>query len=268
VFVGADQPHGHIYPPSGNSSVSGDTLFYTTTGSAPLNPFKVCYYVNSKLNENDTAHQVFGYYPVTEIVMNGAGQDSILIDSIQVYNGPTAVANGHHIVIIDQGDSTTLCSNVLGSSSTTVTATTYNWAQPDSSFINCPNCPCAVVTPSATTQYTLTLTDASGCVSSDTISVIVDIICTNIFVANAFTPNGDGLNDVLHVKTNCPLTNMSFKIFDRWGELVFQSTDESVGWDGTYKGKPMDMAVFMYTVNGFLSNGKEAKKKGNVTLLR
>ncbi len=268
VFVGADQPHGHIYPPSGNSSVSGDTLFYTTTGSAPLNPFKVCYYVNSKLNENDTAHQVFGYYPVTEIVMNGAGQDSILIDSIQVYNGPTAVANGHHIVTIDQGDSTTLCSNVLGSSSTTVTATTYNWAQPDSSFINCPNCPCAVVTPSATTQYTLTLTDASGCVSSDTISVIVDIICTNIFVANAFTPNGDGLNDVLHVKTNCPLTNMSFKIFDRWGELVFQSTDESVGWDGTYKGKPMDMAVFMYTVNGFLSNGKEAKKKGNVTLLR
>ena len=84
VFVGGASPQGHIYPPAGNSFVSGDTLFCTTTGSTPLNPIKVCYYVNSALNENDTTHHVFGYFPVTEIVANGLGQTSSLIDSVKV----------------------------------------------------------------------------------------------------------------------------------------------------------------------------------------
>ncbi len=264
VFAGAEAPHGHIYPPPGNSTLNGDTLLFTTTDSVKLPPIKVCYYVNSLLNENDTAHGVYGYFPVTEIIKNGIGQDSSLTDSVRVYNGPIADANGHQVVTINQGNTATLCST----GSYTATTTFYNWAQPDSSSMTCPNCACVVVTPSVTTQYTLTLTDASGCIDSDTITVIVDIICRDIFVANAFSPNGDGLNDVLHVKTNCPMTNISFKIFDRWGEKVFESTDEAVGWDGTYKGKLMNSDVFMYTVDGFLSNGKEAKKKGNVTLLR
>ncbi len=273
VFVGAQAPNGHIFPPAPDgdpnaiSVVKGDTLIYTMTNNVPLPKIKVCYYVNSLLNENDPAHNVYGYYPVTEIVQNIAGVDS-LKDSVKVYPGPIAWANGQQVVTISQGNSATLCSNVSPHPSYTVTTTYYNWSQPDSAAISCPNCPCAIVTPTTTTQYTLTLTDYNGCLSSDTITVIVDITCRDIFVANAFSPNGDGMNDVLHVKSNCPMTNMSFKIFDRWGEKVFESTDENVGWDGTYKGKPMNSDVFMYTVDGFLSNGKEAKKKGNVTLLR
>jgi gliding motility-associated-like protein len=270
VFNGAQTPNGHIFAPAPDgdpnsiSYVSGDTLFYSMTNNVPLPKIKVCYYVNSLLNENDPAHGVYGYYPVTEIVKNGIGQIDSLQDSVKVYPGPIANANGHQIVTISQGNSATLCST----GSYTYTTTYYNWSQPDSAAMSCPNCPCAVVTPTTTMQYTLTLTDYNGCISTDTISVIVDVICRDIFVANAFSPNGDGLNDVLHVKSNCELVNMSFKIFDRWGEKVFESTDESVGWDGTYKNKPMSSDVYMYTVDGFLSNGKEAKKKGNVTLLR
>ena len=55
---------------------------------------------------------------------------------------------------------------------------------------------------------------------------------------------------------------MSFKIFDRWGEKVFESTDITFGWDGTFKNKAMNSDVFMYTLDGYLSSGVEVKQKG------
>lgn len=88
-----------------------------------------------------------------------------------------------------------------------------------------------------------------------------------ILVANVFSPNNNGTNDVLHVLGK-GIAEMQFAIFDRWGEKVFETTDVNTGWDGTYKGKLMNVGVFVYVIKGKFINGEIIDKKGNVTLLR
>ena len=84
----------------------------------------------------------------------------------------------------------------------------------------------------------------------------------------AFSPNGDGSNDVLYVR-GYGVTEMEFKVFNRWGELVFESNSLDVGWDGTYKDKGQEMEVYIYTLQArFLDGTQTGIRKGNVTLLR
>jgi len=88
-----------------------------------------------------------------------------------------------------------------------------------------------------------------------------------ILIANVFSPNNNGTNDVLHVLGK-GIDQMQFIIFDRWGEKVFETTDINTGWDGTYRGKPMNVGVFVYFIKGKFKNGDKIDKKGNITLLR
>ncbi len=88
-----------------------------------------------------------------------------------------------------------------------------------------------------------------------------------VFVANVFSPNSDGMNDILHLLGNS-IDELTFSIYDRWGEKVFETTDATVGWDGTFKGKAMNIGVFVYFAKGKFKNGEEFDKSGNVTLLR
>jgi len=88
-----------------------------------------------------------------------------------------------------------------------------------------------------------------------------------IFVADAFTPNGDGVNDVLHVRAK-GVKEINFKIFDRWGNLVFESNSLDDGWDGTYRGKKANAGVYVYIVQSKLINNEFETVKGDVTLVR
>ena len=90
---------------------------------------------------------------------------------------------------------------------------------------------------------------------------------SNIFIPNAFSPNNDGKNDVLFVRGNY-ITKLYFAVYDRWGQKVFETKDMSKGWDGTFKGKRIDPAVFGYYLEGECEGGDKFFKKGNVTLLR
>ena len=92
-------------------------------------------------------------------------------------------------------------------------------------------------------------------------------VVPNVFVPNIFSPNGDGNNDILFVRGK-GIAQIQFIIFDRWGEKIFETTDANIGWDGTFKGEPMNLAVFVYVVKGKFKNGEVIDRKGNVTLLR
>ena len=97
----------------------------------------------------------------------------------------------------------------------------------------------------------------------------VPIECGNLAVPNAFSPNNDGHSDVFTLqKWAFCSSKFSFIIFDRWGEKVFETEDASKGWDGTYKGKQMNTAVFVYIINATLTNGEKVTKKGNISLIR
>jgi len=86
-------------------------------------------------------------------------------------------------------------------------------------------------------------------------------------VPTAFTPNGDGVNDILYVR-GYGIDKMEFRVFNRWGELVFETTDQDVGWDGTLRGKPQEMDAFAFTLSVTFLDGRSLNKKGNVTLIR
>jgi len=88
-----------------------------------------------------------------------------------------------------------------------------------------------------------------------------------IYVANAFTPNGDGTNDVVYVHSQS-IKNMTFYIYDQWGEMLFESSNQAVGWDGTYKGKKQPVGVYVYFVKALMNDGHQITKKGTITLLK
>jgi gliding motility-associated-like protein len=103
---------------------------------------------------------------------------------------------------------------------------------------------------------------------SDTVAIAnYQNIPNNYFLPTAFSPNQDGLNDILYVHGS-GIRNIALSIYNRWGEKVFESHNISGGWDGTFKGKPLDSAVFVYYLEVTFTNGDHATNKGNVTLIR
>lgn len=89
----------------------------------------------------------------------------------------------------------------------------------------------------------------------------------NVYVPNAFTPNGDGKNDIFMVYGNT-IQKLNLSVYDQWGELIFRTTDKSSGWDGTYKGRNQPVGVYVYFVQATLNDGHAVTKKGTITLLR
>jgi gliding motility-associated-like protein len=117
--------------------------------------------------------------------------------------------------------------------------------------------------------YTLTVSDGI-CSRDDTVEIkVYEIICEDpyVFVPNAFSPNGDGYNDVLFVR-GLYIEKVIFRIFDRWGELVFESTDVSIGWDGTFRDVPLQPDVYDYYLDVTCVGGLKSIVKGNITLMR
>ncbi len=129
-----------------------------------------------------------------------------------------------------------------------------------------------VATPEVTTTYTVTIEDEDlGCLYEDSVSVFVfdQSRCQEpfVFVPKGFTPNDDGLNDILYVRGNY-IEEMEFVVFNRWGEKVFETKDLNEGWDGKVNGKIVPPDVFGYYVSLKCFGGEEYLMKGNVTLIR
>jgi gliding motility-associated-like protein len=95
----------------------------------------------------------------------------------------------------------------------------------------------------------------------------LDPLADLIFVANAFTPNGDGKNDVVYVR-NGNIKSLKFYVYDQWGEMLYTTVNQQNGWDGTYKGRAEPAGVYVYYLEATMNDGKQVKKKGTVTLLR
>ncbi len=145
----------------------------------------------------------------------------------------------------------------------------YSW-MPAGALDN-PASPQPVATLDETTTFSVNVTDEFGCEGSDTLTVFVrEGTCGEpyIYVPNAFTPgHNDYQNDVLYVRSNV-IEELHFKVFNRWGEIVFETRNIDSGWDGTYKGKLVDPAVFVYFLEATCYDGQKFVKKGNITVIR
>lgn len=110
----------------------------------------------------------------------------------------------------------------------------------------------------------LTVSDANGC--TDTISKSIEISLLPQ-VPTAFSPNGDNTNDQLFVKGG-PFQNMIFKVYNNWGELLFETTDQKIGWDGKKDGQNQPVGVYVWTLQVDMYNNRQVKKNGDITLIR
>ena len=123
-----------------------------------------------------------------------------------------------------------------------------------------------IALPYAHTEYTLTVNYLSDCSVSQTVTVFVGN-GEDFFIPTAFTPNGDGNNDVFTVYGR-GLSKMNMKIFNRWGEKVFDSSNQWSGWDGMYKGEMQNPGVYTYYIEGVYLNGKTKERSGSLMLIR
>ena len=116
-------------------------------------------------------------------------------------------------------------------------------------------------------EYAVTVYNFCGSASDTTHVNIID--CTSYLdVPSAFSPNGDGINDILFA-VGKNIENFNFVIYDRWGEKIFEAKDLSTGWDGTFKEKILDANVFMYRISATSTiDGHGLQKEGNVSLIR
>ena len=115
--------------------------------------------------------------------------------------------------------------------------------------------------------YTVVATTADGCSGTGSI-VIVVVANSNIVVPNAFTPNGDGRNDVLRVDAIGIRDFKYFSVFNRWGQEVFTTSNQGIGWDGTRGGQVQPPGVYVWAAMGLDFSGKQVLRKGTVILIR
>jgi len=147
----------------------------------------------------------------------------------------------------------------------------YFWEASPAAGLDCLTCPSAVSQPAADTEYRLTVENEWGCRAEDRFRVTVTGF--GIYAPNAFSPNGDGRNDrfFLQGKTDYPVR--TFRIFDRWGNLVFErqnilANDANVGWDGKLRGKALNAGVFVWLADVRAVDGSRHQISGEVTLVR
>lgn len=148
----------------------------------------------------------------------------------------------------------------------------YLWT-PDSLLLSCNMCPDPNAFPPNTTDFTVTVTGPDGCTAEDDVTVNV-LKNRPIYIPNAFSPNGDGANDTFipYGGKSARVIKM-FRIFNRWGALVYEGTDimlgdESQGWDGTFKGKEMNVDVFAYYVLIEFIDDEILLYEGDVTIVK
>ena len=203
----------------------------------------------SSLTNPSHIYNTVGSYTVQVVVTNCTGSKDSTTQIVTVISTANA---GTNITIITSGNSTTLTASGAG---------TYSWSNGTTDAV-------ITVSPSATTVYCVTVTNANGCTDIACVTVTVDLLdCGEIFVPNAFSPNSDGQNELECVLSKC-IKTFSFAIYDRWGEKVFQTTDQKKCWDGAYKGKLLNTAEFVYYLEAILTNGETASKKGSISLIR
>lgn len=204
------------------------------------------------VNPNEGKH----VYTLTVIDSNGCKSlipDSIFVTvkSVSVFAGrDTAIAMNQPI-------------QLMAISVNNLDFDQYNWL-PVTGLSN-PNIADPVASIDRDIKYTVTVKTSEGCLGSDDILIKVYKGPT-IYVPNAFTPNRDGLNDILKA-IPVGLKSFKFTVFNRWGEMVFQTSDAMIGWDGNYKGKILP-GVFIWIAEGVDFRNNSIKTKGSVILIK
>ncbi len=196
-----------------------------------------------------------GIYYVTVTDANGCE----LVDSVNVVTGPLVIDAVATPPVIGQGEMTTLSVDIISGGTGNYI---YSWSPVGS--LDDPTSATPIATPDTNTTYSVTVTDVNSlCTATDTVRVIAQ---TDYRIPDAFTPNGDEHNPTFRVFLYGLAELQDFRIYNRWGELVFKGTDKN-GWDGTFKGKEQPVGTYVYYAVIKLRD-ETVKTSGAFSLLR
>ncbi|GAC1589030.1 MAG: hypothetical protein NVS3B8_02910 [Chitinophagaceae bacterium] len=206
--------------------------------------------------EQTTKYQLIGYDSI------GCFYDTGFV-KLTIYPFPSVDAGADKTITV--GSSVELNAKVSAD------ATLIQW-QP-SAGLSCSNCANPVANPKQTTSYKIMAINEGGCINKDEITVFVVCNNGNIFLPNTFSPNGNGTNDVFYPRGTGLYSIRSMRIFNRWGEPVFEATnfkanDASKGWNGTFKNKPAPNDVYVYFVEVICENNSVLTYSGNIAVIR
>jgi gliding motility-associated-like protein len=175
---------------------------------------------------------------------------------------------------VNLGPDLTLSTGTIHPLNSTVTnGPITQWLWQPSADLNCNNCPVPLATIKKDITYTVKVTTAYGCSATDSLNIKTFCENSQVFIPNAFTPDGDGVNDILMVRGKGIVTVKFFRIFNRWGELVFERTSfppnvASYGWNGKIKGIVGGPDVFVFTAEVVCENGTSFVYKGNTSIIK
>jgi gliding motility-associated-like protein len=170
------------------------------------------------------------------------------LPQVHILTPDTVVKYGHSVQLLVNG------------------AKMYNWTPVSS--LNNPNISYPLATPTEPTMYVVSGISATGCYSYDTVRVGIDYR-DNLNIPTAFSPNGDGKNDVFRVTNITFQKIVEFRVFNRWGQEVYNGGgDSGAGWDGNWKGVPQEIGDYNYLVRVSSPDGLVETYKGNVTVVR
>lgn len=222
------------------------------------------YLDNASLSQPTSRPDSSMTYKVIGSDKRGCFKDSGTV-SIKVHQIPTVdITNGESISVL-LGSTATL------STVTTGNVTSYQWSP--NQWLDCATCANPVTSAKDNITYSVTVTNEGKCTATDKITI--NMVCdnANVFLPNTFSPNGDGMNDRFYPRGSGLYTIKSFKVFNRWGQLVFEKRGMSPnvlteGWDGKLNGLDQPTDVYVYLMELVCVNGQILPFKGNVTLLR
>lgn len=219
-------------------------------------PFSSYQWSNGSTGQSVTVSSPGSYYViVTDGNTCKDTSHSVTVSTVQVPG-----INVYPDTLIAYGDTVQLYTDI---SLTPPAVDSFFW-RPDDSTISCLNCPKPLVDPLAAEFYYLTVY-TQGCILTDSalISVILPI---HFYIPNAFTPNGDGVDDTFYLYGQSGVTVHNFKVFDRWGEKVHDGT---YPWDGKYRGVLCSPGIYVYFFSvGLYGHSGEVMRKGSITLIR
>ena len=203
----------------------------------------------SLINTTNVGRSLYTFTPT-------AGQCAISSQIAVMINPLPALIMGPDLTIAP-GASTVLNVSVTGN------IVSYQWKP--STGLNDSNIKDPVASPSLTTVYTLEIIDDNKCQTSGSIKVTVSAGGSKILVPNAFSPNGDGINDTWIITNLSAYPGGTVDVFNRYGQLVFHSENYNKPWDGTFDGKPLPMATYYYIID---PKNREKKIAGSVTIFK
>lgn len=238
----------------------GDCISFTNTSSGTISTYNWDFGGGGTPNTSTQSEPTIcfnsiGTFDIELTITDASGGSSSIIQQITVNSAPTVTAILDTVITL--GGNANLIA--LGSG-----PGAYLWT-PDAN-IDCDTCSTTFASPWQDTDYIVTLTDINGCYATDSVKVLVNFV-EAIGVPTAFSPNGDGFNDVLYVK-GIGINRLKFTVYNRYGQKVFETDNQGIGWDGTFKGRDENTGVFTWMLEYTLVNGNAGVLKGNTTLVR